>query len=81
MSRILCIDWKVAGGVVTPTDQMATFESILGNATLMDNGFIVLAHDLYEQTVDLAVGYTLPAAQTHNPAFTVRTDFTLSSIV
>ena len=50
---------------------MATFQSILGNATQMDNGFIVLEHDLYEQTVDLAIGYTLPAAQSHSPAFTV----------
>lgn len=33
--------------------------------------FIVLQHDLYEVTVDLAVGYTLDAALTHNPPFSV----------
>jgi hypothetical protein len=33
--------------------------------------FIVLQHDLYEVTVDLAVGYTLNAALSHNPAFSV----------
>jgi len=33
--------------------------------------FIVLQHDLFEITVDLAVGYTLNAALTHNPAFDV----------
>lgn len=33
--------------------------------------FVVLQHDLYEVTVDMAIGYTLNAAQTHNPAFTV----------
>ncbi len=33
--------------------------------------FIVLQHDLFEVTVDLAVGYTLNAALTHNPPFTV----------
>lgn len=33
--------------------------------------FIVLEHDLFEITVDLAVGYTLNAALTHNPPFTV----------
>lgn len=33
--------------------------------------FIVLEHDLYEVTVDLAVGYTLNAALTHNPPFSV----------
>lgn len=31
--------------------------------------FIVLEHDLFEITVDLAVGYTLDAALTHNPPF------------
>jgi hypothetical protein len=33
--------------------------------------FIVLQHDLYEVTVDLAVGYTLDAALGHNPPFSV----------
>ena len=33
--------------------------------------FIVLQHDLYEITVDLAVGYTLNAALTHNPPLSV----------
>lgn len=60
---------------------MATFQSILGNATQMDNGFIVLEHDLFEQTVDLAIGYTLPAAQSHSPAFTVRQIFLLCYVV
>ena len=34
--------------------------------------FIVLQHDLFEITADLAVGYTLDAALSHNPKFTVR---------
>jgi hypothetical protein len=33
--------------------------------------FIVLQHDLYEVTVDLAVGYTMNAALTHKPPFSV----------
>lgn len=33
--------------------------------------FIVLEHDLFDITVDLAVGYTLDAALTHQPPFTV----------
>ena len=33
--------------------------------------FIVLQHDLYEVTVDLAVGYTLGAALNHTPSFSV----------
>lgn len=65
-------DWKVAGGLVTGPESFATFESILGNASTMDTGFIVLEHDLYAVTVDLAIGYTLSAALTHQPPFTVR---------
>jgi hypothetical protein len=33
--------------------------------------FIVLQHDLYEIAVDLAIGYTLNAAQTYTPPFAV----------
>ena len=35
------------------------------------SSFIVLEHDLYPQTVDLAIGYTLPAAMNFNPHLTV----------
>ena len=34
--------------------------------------FIVLQHDLFEISVDLAVGYTLNAALAHQPKFNVR---------
>ncbi|KAG6908967.1 hypothetical protein DXG01_002573 [Tephrocybe rancida] len=62
-------DWQVAGGNVAGPASFATFQSILGNATVINTGFIVLQHDLYEITVDLAIGYTLNAALTHNPPF------------
>ncbi|KAJ6581925.1 hypothetical protein B0H19DRAFT_929585 [Mycena capillaripes] len=68
-------DWEVAGGsvvdgkVITGPDSFAAFENILGNASTLDTGFCVLEHDLYEMTVDLAIGYTLNAALTHNPPF------------
>ncbi|KAH7927343.1 hypothetical protein BV22DRAFT_1031952, partial [Leucogyrophana mollusca] len=65
-------DWKVPGGVVTGPQSFATFEAILGNATLLDTGFVVLEHDLYPQTVDLAIGYTLPAAMNYNPKLTLE---------
>ncbi|KAF9480489.1 hypothetical protein BDN70DRAFT_877463 [Pholiota conissans] len=65
-------DWKVAGGTVAGTDSFNTFEEILGNATQIPTGFIVLQHDLFEITVDLAVGYTLDAAKTHNPPFNLK---------
>ena len=54
--------------------------SILGRLSVVDQvlaladffvSFIVLEHDLFEITVDLAIGYTLDAALAHNPPFTV----------
>lgn len=36
------------------------------------NRFISLQHDLFEITVDLAVGYFLDAALNHTPKFNVR---------
>ncbi|KAF9240728.1 carbohydrate esterase family 4 protein [Melanogaster broomeanus] len=64
-------DWKVPGGIVTGAQSYATFQSILSNATTLNTGFVVLEHDLYAQTVDLAIGYTLPAAMSFNPALTL----------
>jgi len=65
-------DWRVAGGLVTGVESYATFQSILKNATDIDTGFIVLQHDLFEITVDLAKGYTLDAALKHNPPFNLK---------
>ncbi|KAG6866598.1 hypothetical protein C0991_002088 [Blastosporella zonata] len=62
-------DWKVAGGLVSGPSSFATFQTILNNATTLNTGFIVLEHDLFQITVDLAIGYTLNAALTHNPPF------------
>ncbi|KAF8659810.1 hypothetical protein AX16_001695 [Volvariella volvacea WC 439] len=65
-------DWMVAGGMVTGEQSYNTFETILSNATILDTGFIVLQHDLYEITVDLATGFTLPLAQNYNPRLTLE---------
>ncbi|KAI0832104.1 hypothetical protein BC628DRAFT_1336222 [Trametes gibbosa] len=62
-------DWHVPAGTVSATEQFQIFQGLLGNATLMDTGFIVLEHDLFEITVDIATGYTLDAALNHQPAF------------
>ena len=53
--------------------------STRGKSTLQDTGvvllifdsFIVLSHDLYEESVDMNVGYYLPAALNYNPPMTV----------
>ncbi|KAL9713482.1 chitin deacetylase [Leucoagaricus gongylophorus] len=41
-------------------------------ASSIDTSFIVLQHDIHEATVDLAVGYTLDAALSHNPPYTLK---------
>lgn len=53
-------DWKIAGGTATGESSVAAFDKILANAQNISSGFIVLEHDLYQQSVDLAVGYILP---------------------
>ncbi|KAF8347810.1 chitin deacetylase [Amanita rubescens] len=64
-------DWRVGAGQVTGLQSYATFETILANATTLNTGFIVLEHDLFQISVDLAVGYTLPSALNHNPPFNI----------
>jgi hypothetical protein len=41
--------------------------NILNNATTLSTGFIVLEHDLFEQTVQLAIGYILPDGLAFSP--------------
>lgn len=54
-------DWQIGGGEVTAVEAYNNFENFLDNATsTMTTGFIVLAHDLYQQSVELAVDYILP---------------------
>jgi len=55
-------DWKVPGGEVTGLESNQQFQNILSNATQLSTGFIVLQHDLFEQEVDLATGYSIPEA-------------------
>jgi len=65
-------DWQIPAGNADGPSSFAQFQSILQNATTLDTGFIVLEHDLYPQTVDLATGYTIPSALTHNPPFSLK---------
>jgi peptidoglycan/xylan/chitin deacetylase (PgdA/CDA1 family) len=66
-------DWQVPGGQLTGTQAFANFQVILANGTKFPTGFITLQHDLFEQTVDLAVGYSLDAALNHQPKFNLQT--------
>ncbi|KAG9004128.1 chitin deacetylase [Tulasnella sp. JGI-2019a] len=63
-------DWHIPSGQSVES-VVAEFDTILDtSATTLSTGFIVLAHDLYQQTVELATGYTLPSALARrNPSF------------
>ncbi|KAG7094006.1 hypothetical protein E1B28_007635 [Marasmius oreades] len=65
-------DWRVPGGLVNGVQSYKQFTGILDKASALGNGFIVLQHDLYEISVDLAIGYTLNAAMKHNPPFKLQ---------
>jgi len=65
-------DFNIAGGGTTVQQVLQNWENIIGNATTRDTGFIVLEHDLFEQSVEVATGYILPDAQAHNPPFTIQ---------
>lgn len=62
-------DFNVNGGSISSSEVIANWNAIMGNATSIQTGFIVLEHDLFQQTVDLATGYILPEALAHQPAF------------
>ncbi|KAG9124604.1 chitin deacetylase, partial [Ceratobasidium sp. 392] len=55
-------DWHIPSGL-SSAEVLNTFDTILDTALDLSTGFIVLAHDLYQQTVDLATGYVLPDAR------------------
>lgn len=44
----------------------------MGNVSTMNTGFIVLEHDLFQQTVEVATGYILPDALSRQPALTIE---------
>lgn len=55
-------DFSIASGSSSGESALSRFENLLATAKTIDTGFIVLEHDLYAVTVDLAVGYILPMA-------------------
>ncbi|KZT23793.1 carbohydrate esterase family 4 protein [Neolentinus lepideus HHB14362 ss-1] len=63
-------DYDIAGGITSVTQVLANWENILGNVSVIDTGFIVLEHDLFQQSVDVATGYILPDALAHK--FTIE---------
>ena len=66
-------DWRIAGGTATGQSSVAAFDKIMDDVKTLDTGFICLEHDLYQQSVDLAVGYILPSVlNSTNPKLNLK---------
>ena len=60
-------DWKIGAGVVSAANSAALFENIIKQAPSLNTGYIVLSHDLYQQSVDLSTKVILPFVQQFTP--------------
>ncbi|KZS96178.1 glycoside hydrolase/deacetylase [Sistotremastrum niveocremeum HHB9708] len=65
-------DFNIPGGTVSASQVLNNFEQIMQTAPQLNTGFIVLEHDLFQQTVDLATGYILPQALAQQPPLTLQ---------
>ena len=65
-------DFNINGGTISSTEVIQNWNEIMGNATTISTGFIVLEHDLFQQTVDIATGYILPEGLAHQPALNIQ---------
>ncbi|KAJ7071499.1 hypothetical protein C8F01DRAFT_1110780 [Mycena amicta] len=64
-------DFDLHSGLSTPSKVLQNWDYIKGNTTIIPTGFILLEHDLFQQSVDIATGYILPDALVHDPAFNI----------
>lgn len=64
-------DFDIHGGLTNVQQVLYNWENIVSNALTIDTGFIVLEHDLFQQTVEVATGYILPDALARKPAFNI----------
>jgi hypothetical protein len=46
----------------TPDEVLSNWTKVINTASTLDTGFIVLEHDIWEQSVEIATGYILPDA-------------------
>ncbi|CAD6975293.1 unnamed protein product, partial [Tilletia controversa] len=60
-------DWNIPAGGVTSQEVYTKFSNIIAKAPSLSTGYIVLEHDLYQQTVDLATNVVLPQALAFSP--------------
>jgi hypothetical protein len=61
----VCQDFNIHGGITSVQQVLHNWENILNNASTLNTGFIVLQHDLFQQTIETATGYVLPDALAH----------------
>jgi hypothetical protein len=77
-------DWRVHAGGVQPVPNQASFQAILDSSPQFSNtsspsysathqGVVVLQHDIYVESVNLAIGYTVPYSSSHTPPFKLQT--------
>ena len=64
------LDFYINAGITNVDEVLQNWENIIGNASTRSTGFIVLEHDLFQQTVEVATGYILPDAIAHQ--FTIK---------
>ncbi|KAL0950744.1 hypothetical protein HGRIS_007517 [Hohenbuehelia grisea] len=65
-------DFNINGGLTSVQQVLHNWGNIIGNASTISSGFIVLEHDLFQQAVEVATGYILPDALAHQPAFRIE---------
>lgn len=65
-------DYYIHAGTVTSAQVLQNWEYIMGNVTTLNTGFIVLEHDLFQQSVEIATGYILPDALARTPKLTLE---------
>jgi len=64
-------DFYITSGGTTAPQVIQNWEYIMANVSTLSTGFIVLEHDLFEQTVQIATGYILPDALATVPKFNI----------
>jgi hypothetical protein len=55
-------DFDIHGGLTNVQQVLFNWENIVSSSMNLNTGFIVLEHDLFQQTVEVATGYILPDA-------------------
>ncbi len=65
--NVIKTDWQIGAGV-PPTTVCNNFNTIFNSANSLSTGFIVLEHDLYQQSVNIAIDCAWPLAHDISPA-------------